>query len=145
MAPVHLLLPLLTARIVGFVRRLRILGLLLVPLVVEVFLEVALFSLIVELLEGRSEEFRCQSEQILIDFFFLTAGILLSVAIEGCLGGWLSRFFWSSIGVSTVLHLLLLLFFHPLLLLFEALLMLVLVLVHHIDKELNIGHVLDSK
>ena len=133
MAPVHLLLPLLTARIVGFVRRLRILGLLLVPLVVEVLLEVALFSLIVELLEGRCEEFRCQSEQILIDFFFLTAGVLISVAIESRFGGRLSLFFWSSIGVSTVLHLLLLLFFHPLLLLFEALLMLVLVLVHHVN------------
>ena len=148
LGPVHLLLSLLTASIISFVCRLSILRLLRrVLLFVEVFPEVTLLSVLVELLEGRRKELRGQSEQVLIDFFLLTAGVLLSVSIEGTIITCLisSRFLRYGIGVSTVLQFFLLFTLHLLLLLLEACLMFALVLVHHIDKELNISHVLDSE
>ena len=147
--PVHALLFLLTASIARLVGGLVLTFRLLVLGIHHVLAEVTIFTLLVELFQGWGEQFNVQPELILVNFFLLTTGLSLSCPIQSrfvaCLFGVGQRgwvWLWAN---STLLLLFSLFFFHAFALFSLSLLVVLLELIKHVDKELNIGHVLDAK
>ena len=147
--PVQALLFLFSACIARLISRLIFVLLLLVLRVHHVLAQVTVFTLLVELFEGGSEQLSIQSELVLVNFLLFAASLTFGSAVKSsfvaCLlgvGEGARLRLWV---VATFLLLLLLLFLHALAFLLERLLMLLLVLVEHVDQELNVVHVLDTE
>ena len=116
----------------------------------EVLAEIAILTGLMELLEGRSQQLWVQPELILINFFLFTAGLSISTSVHSRLIACLSLVGRVRVVVrvrsqTSVLEVLVVLSLHPEALLLEAFLILLLVLVEHVDKELNVSHVLDAQ